>query len=321
MKNETDIDILIGKYLAGEAGPEEAMELEDWKNRSEANRLYFEQCARVFGLNSQNLVEVNAHTAWKKMNLAAAGTEAKTVQLRQRTVWRVAAAVAVLLVMSTVIVFIMQTGKTGSIVYASGNTVKKVELNDKSEIEILPHSSLELSQGFGVSNRTVKLKGSGKFTVEHDENLPFIIDAGNVYIKDIGTIFTVTEANDTLTVYVEEGSVALYNDSVTAYINAFSTAYYIRSTGEIRHHNPIEPGLPVNTTFKHASLRQLVNFIQDVYKVKVSFEVPETAECIINTSFNTSQDVETILSIATETMDLTYERTVDGYLVKGRCSK
>ena len=37
MKTIHDIDALIGKYILGEASPEEAMLLEDWKAESPEN--------------------------------------------------------------------------------------------------------------------------------------------------------------------------------------------------------------------------------------------------------------------------------------------
>lgn len=42
-----DIDDLIGKVLAGEAGPEEQIQLQDWIRASDANAIYFNQIKTI----------------------------------------------------------------------------------------------------------------------------------------------------------------------------------------------------------------------------------------------------------------------------------
>ena len=50
-----DIDTLIAKFLAGEASPEEAMQLDDWMNLSPVNRATFEQAQVADGLGDRGL--------------------------------------------------------------------------------------------------------------------------------------------------------------------------------------------------------------------------------------------------------------------------
>ena len=56
-----DIDALISKFFAGEASPEEAMLLEDWKSESEENALYFARSMQALGF-AEPVVSTDA--AW-----------------------------------------------------------------------------------------------------------------------------------------------------------------------------------------------------------------------------------------------------------------
>ncbi|MFZ1560420.1 MAG: hypothetical protein WAT37_10875, partial [Saprospiraceae bacterium] len=42
------MDDLISKYLCGEATPDEAMQLEEWKQISKENQLYFDNMQQAF---------------------------------------------------------------------------------------------------------------------------------------------------------------------------------------------------------------------------------------------------------------------------------
>ena len=60
MSNAIDIQDLIARFLAGEASPEEAMRLEDWKRASAANKTYFDSAAKIFALTDLNEVETKS---------------------------------------------------------------------------------------------------------------------------------------------------------------------------------------------------------------------------------------------------------------------
>ena len=58
------MDALIGKFLSGEANPDEAMLLEDWIAESDENKRHFEQSAKAFGLVEK---AISTDHAWEKV--------------------------------------------------------------------------------------------------------------------------------------------------------------------------------------------------------------------------------------------------------------
>jgi ferric-dicitrate binding protein FerR (iron transport regulator) len=65
MIEENEIDECIARFLSGEAKPEEAMALEDWRELSTANEQYFARCCMVFGYPHSS--ESDDQPAWEEI--------------------------------------------------------------------------------------------------------------------------------------------------------------------------------------------------------------------------------------------------------------
>lgn len=75
----------------------------------------------------------------------------------------------------------------------------KVILSDGTEVLLNTGSSLEFPSRFVTAERIVKLHGEAYFKVKHDEDHPFIVLAGDVETKVLGTEFNIRsyKTNDT----------------------------------------------------------------------------------------------------------------------------
>lgn len=322
MKDTEYIDELIGKYLAGEASPDEAIALDDWKNQSKGNLEYFEQCLRIFEISSgQKFPRSNVNQAWKKLNLENKQQETKVVSFNNnRWYWRIAASLVLLVGLTAALVYLLRSPGTENLAYEADNTTKQVALTDQSNINIAPHSRLEVDQNFGHTHRTVKLKGSAYFDVTHDDKLPFTVDAGKVYVKDIGTKFNISSSanNDTLVITVDEGTVLLFDSLGTSLtLNAPQEAIYVKSLAQVITPTKETSPVPLHFDFESTSLNDVINQVETGYKVNIGLENPALGRCLITTSF-TGQDIETVMTVITETLGLTYVRTPEGYLIKGQ---
>jgi len=321
LKDNEYIDELIGKYLAGEASPDEAIALEDWKSQAKGNREYFDQCQRIFEISSgQKFPQTNVNQAWQKLRHENIDQKTKVVSLNN---WylRLAASFVLILGIAAVLVYLVWTPTQNNMAYEAGANTKQVALNDKSQINIAPHSRIEVDKNFGKTHRTVYLKkGSAYFTVTHDDKMPFMVDAGQVYIKDIGTKFNVRSSanSDTLVITVDEGTVLLFDSLGTSLtLNAPQEAIYVKSLHKVMAQPQGESPMPLHFDFKGTSLNDVIAQIETGYGVNITLEHPELGRCLITTSF-TGQDIETVMTVITETLGLTYISTPQGYLIKGQ---
>ncbi len=76
-------------------------------------------------------------------------------------------------------------------VFSSADAITKVTLPDGSNVWLNHSSSLKYPAIFQSNTRTVALNGEGYFEVVHNSKIPFIVKAGEIQIKAIGTTFNV----------------------------------------------------------------------------------------------------------------------------------
>lgn len=315
MKTIHDIDALIGKYILGEASPEEAMLLEDWKAESPENERYYQQSLSALGLVEQ---VISAETAWQKVRPQLAQKEAPIRKLNTRRFYQVAAAVAVVIgVGAFAAYFLNQTADQQ--LYAAKDVSSKVILKDGTQVTIAKNSSIELQEGYGTNHRHLKLKGSGYFSVKHSDKMPFVIDAGPLHIKDLGTKFDVNAAGDTIFVRVDEGVVMIYDNSgMKITLKATQSAYYVVSTGEMEFE--IETNTPNGQgktfVFDNQRLETVVARLNQVYQTDIRIETPTVKNCLITTQF-TDEELDMVLSVIAETLGLTVEKQGSVYWLKG----
>lgn len=76
-------------------------------------------------------------------------------------------------------------------VFSSVDAITKVTLPDGSNVWLNHNSSLKYPATFQSNTRLVELNGEGYFEVVHNSNKPFIVKAGEIQIKAVGTTFNV----------------------------------------------------------------------------------------------------------------------------------
>jgi len=190
-------------------------------------------------------------------------------------------------------------------------------LSDKSEVTLQPKSNITFDEGFGTSHRQLKLSGKGKFTVTHNENLPFIIESEGVFIEDLGTIFSVESMpeSDTVYVVVNEGIVRLYDEHGSEIIiKAGEKAWYIRSQKTII--TDIETKV-LKFDFKDTRLAEVINLLEDTYQIDVQLSPETIGECKITTQFF-DEEVATIITVIAETLGFKYEYQDHHYKIQGK---
>jgi ferric-dicitrate binding protein FerR (iron transport regulator) len=86
-----------------------------------------------------------------------------------------------------------------------------VQLSDGSEVHLNYGSKIKYPQFFSGGTREVALTGEGFFTVAHNPDNPFIVKAGNLKIKALGTTFDVLAypGDDVIETTLVDGKVVL----------------------------------------------------------------------------------------------------------------
>jgi transmembrane sensor len=193
----------IGRYLAGEASPEEVAAVLRWleEHPSDARAIAALDAATKHVVPTR---KVDVEGALRRVK-----TRGNARSLREYA--RFAAAAAVLLVAGG---FLMlrtsrNTPSSDTHTYSTGVGERdSVRLADGSHILLGPASRAV------VRGRNVVLSGEAFFRIVHDERRPFTVLAGDATIRDLGTEFTVhNDPSEPVRVVVREGLVELISAS------------------------------------------------------------------------------------------------------------
>lgn len=201
---------LWARQLAGEATPEEIEELEwafrqDAELRRMAELLHGTRQSPPEGVSSeleQRMLERGLQQFKRPQlpslpvirRISVAEETPVSVSRRRASVlpWLAAASVLVLI---TGLVLYLHTGKktpnATTMIVAPRGAKKSMQLADGSRLWLNAGSRIVLSDGFSSGNRELSLEGEAFFDVKHDEQHPFIIHAGRLDVKVLGTTLNV----------------------------------------------------------------------------------------------------------------------------------
>ena len=211
---------LIGRYLAGEASPEEVIQLEDWLNQSGSNKLLFDQYITTWNMSNPGRAYLSPDktAAWRRLNGIISGSQKTTGTARKLfTPYRIAAVIAGIAILSIIpLLFFSPSGNRSSkndFVITSVQSIKQNRLPDGSTVVLNSNSTVSMPPQFQSSNREVELQGEAFFSIVPDPSRPFRIRYKGVNIEVVGTSFNVrsNEQQGHVETQVQTGKVKMYN--------------------------------------------------------------------------------------------------------------
>ncbi|MFN8888854.1 MAG: FecR family protein [Cyclobacteriaceae bacterium] len=237
-KNFNDIDTLIANVLAGEATASEQQEVEQWISQSEENRIYFNNIKLIFdsAANATVSEKFDEDAAWlnvkSKLNAQQPSGKTRTFYFD----WRIAAAIAMIIGVSGLF-YLVGEKENQVVTIASTIGTQNDTLPDGSRIFLNKKSEVSFSFHSGSGQRKVKLNGEAFFSVKHEEEKPFIIEADEILVRDIGTEFNLKAYpdKDTIEIVVTEGEVQFYTlKNAGLNLKAGESALYLKSRKEFQ---------------------------------------------------------------------------------------
>ncbi|MEM7298895.1 MAG: FecR domain-containing protein [Bacteroidota bacterium] len=300
---------ILAKYFSEEATKDEITLIESWRSESEENaKSYFE--AKSIWLDSQQLQA-------PPKDLLDEILKEETVEAEEVTLWStswIRYGIAASIVAALGLWFLFTD---------SGNVnVESTSLADGSTVALHGDSRLEVIQ-MDESVREVRIHGKGYFDIERDENRPFIIHTDNAIVKVLGTSFVVNSYGEDTEVCVESGLVELVkaNDDVSVKLSKGELGLVSKhNKGIIKRNNDNPNYLAWKTkilTFKDASMKEVVNTIEDVYGITVKLDNPAFSSCKLTAKFNKKKPKDAIEIIA-RTFEIEYDYSNGVAILKGK---
>jgi transmembrane sensor len=315
---EEYIEDLIGKFIVGEASEEETRELMDWCALSPENQKYLDDSQYIFEkaqLPDDYTFDTDA--AWEKVKSQV--TTKKTVQRTLIPVWKVAAALVLLAVASYVLYWNLTPGE--EFVYVSENKVLTQTLPDQTEISMNRESEVTVDYNARKKTGKIQLKGEATISIGKEKEVQWTVEAENMLIRDIGTVFHVKAYpnGQQVEVSVLEGAVQFYSATQEGIIlYAGEKGIYDKASGSYNKTMADTNVVAFKTRsfqFTEEDLQSVVDRISDVYNRKIKL-VGGIGSCRITVEFE-EEEFDTIIGILSETMGLEVSEDGDEIILTG----
>ena len=290
MKEEKLIE-LIHKKATNALTKAERQQLDDALKNAETQHLGKQvESAWEKSLDYQNdfQPDVDAGLSKFKARIQNEKKETKVVPMQGRRSWlRIAAAAAILLVGSW---FTWNTINSGSDwqKVAVTDTTKQLDLADGSKIWININSQFQHPNQFEDNQRLVELEGEAFFDIARNPEKPFIIEAGDLRIKVLGTSFNVRNYSDDnfaqITVRSGKVEVTNVNGGFTEILEANDQLTYdkkrlkIRDTSTDKNLNALA-WWSGKLVFVDEKMSRVKEVIEHAYNVELEFSDPELLKC------------------------------------------
>lgn len=345
-----EINILLAKYIAGEASAAESREVKAWIAASAENEAaYIELYDTWHGALSAGKNLVDTEAAYSRFE-ATQDKHATIPAFRSshRMMMAAAACMALLLLAGTW--WWSQKPAEQRVtalqeVNVPLNNKKKLLLPDSTLIWLNAETSLKWDNDFNKKNRTVYLEGEAYFEVAPAKNgIPFIVKTSQYTIRDIGTSFNVKAhtAAATFETVVIEGIVSVKgkfskDNSITEVRLVKNDVLKVKNsraknTADTLTATSAKPVIEIFTfkkpevytgwkddmlVFDDELFPAMVKKLEATYKVHIRFDAARLSEQRYSGSFNAGMDIDNVLKIIGEvTSGMEYERAGDSIVIR-----
>lgn len=306
--------MLLSRYLSGEASPEEAIQLEAWIAADNANKQQFEQLSKVWSTISSEeaciIPDKEAFFNHLRERLPQSPT-AKSISLK--LTWLKIAASIILIAGAVMLYTVLRTNVQPNTAATVSRQTQQNILNDTlpdGTLAVISNNTLlQYPNEFTRTSRSVVLNGEAWFNVTPNPAQPFIITAGPLQIKVIGTSFNVRTNNDIIEVAVKTGVVRMFTNIDSISVTAGQKGIYQISTRQFtikEKFNLNEVGYATKYfNFENATLKEIAGQLQKAYGIKIVITNKNLENCTLSSSFD-NKPIEYIFDVLAMTLNIQY---------------
>ncbi|MDR3705028.1 MAG: FecR domain-containing protein [Paludibacteraceae bacterium] len=325
------IDVIVAKYLVGEATPQEHDLLQGWMSASVDNRKYVDELRLVYEKagNCRPFIPVDTEKAWQtvkaKMNSQPAPTEVvkrKSYPLI-RNRWMQVAAIFLLVLVSAAVFHLLSGKQQDEVKYTIASNSQPVThaFGGNAQVCLNKNSSIVFKQNKKEKKKELILSGEAFIHVTHASDTQLVVKAQETLIEDIGTSFNVkaVPGSPTIEVFVQDGEVSFYTNTQSGILlHKGETGIYCRKTKTFTKTNVANPNAVAYKTrkfvFVNARLSDVIKQLNAAYSDAILLGDNKLGNQTITVTFN-NEKTASIVDVMSATLGLTVSKTEKGYLL------
>ena len=330
-----NIEVLIARYLAGEADAADLVLLNEWRKLSSENEVEFSQMEKLYNDSSslRNVIPVDTDAAWMKLKntISIQPEQGKIISIKPATsrinFIRIAASILIVAGLGMLAFFLTLPSEDKFAEIKSENVIRKEKLPDGSTVTLNKNTTLAYSTDHFSRKRIVKLKGEAFFDVVHDEKNPFLIEAADLKIEDVGTSFNVQAKENTgiaiISVVSGEVKITTLTGQVFNLVAGEEATYNVK-TKIVSKKESVEENISAYAdrvfVFENAELKTVVDVLNDVYDSQLTIENHKLDSCRITVTFD-NEAIDDIATVIAETLGLEIKKSNEQIILSGNDCK
>ena len=330
-----NIEVLIARYLAGEADAADLVLLNEWRKLSSENEIEFSQMEKLYNDSSslRNVIPVDTDAAWMKLKntISIQPEQGKIISIKPATsrinFIRIAASILIVAGLGMLAFFLTLPSEDKFAEIKSENVIRKEKLPDGSTVTLNKNTTLAYSTDHFSRKRIVKLKGEAFFDVVHDEKNPFLIEAADLKIEDVGTSFNVQAKENTgiaiISVVSGEVKITTLTGQVFNLVAGEEATYNVK-TKIVSKKESVEENISAYAdrvfVFENAELKTVVDVLNDVYDSQLTIENHKLDSCRITVTFD-NEAIDDIATVIAETLGLEIKKSNEQIILSGNDCK
>ena len=316
-------DDLLVKYMLGEVNEEERLFIEEWINRSIANKKQYEDFKTIWEESKQLAIvsTIDENAAWQRLKSRIYQPKQTAIVKKMNPVkwWRIAAVFVILIGASYLGYKLLNEKPIQNIVVASGHATITDTLPDGSIVTLNKNSEVDYPSGFKGETRTIRLKGEAFFNVTPNKKKPFVINVNDITVRVVGTSFNVRSVNGVTEVIVETGVVQVIRNNKVVELrpnekmkvtNQDST--FMKEKVEDRLYNYYRSKQFV---CDNTPLWKFVEILNEAYNANIIIENPKLRGLPLTAPFD-NESLDRILDVIHETFDITVIKEKDRIILR-----
>jgi len=313
-----EIDIILARYLSGEATKKERLFLDLWLAESNENeKQFYEICLLYQHVGQIDLMpNFDTEKAFTRFKTHISEKQKNIPFFRRANFLKMAAAIAFLLVSTFTFLYFFQPSKTMKLV--ANETLVEHKILENTKVTLYPNTEITY---YTKKEKGISLIGKATFNVDSKTSAEILVQAGETYIQDMGTIFTVdaTQPDKEIMVEVSEGKVWFYtNNNTGVHLKQNESAIYDVITKQFTLIEIVEPSniTPLQEiVFNNTPFVDAIEMIKKLYGIEISVHSKLLIESSLNASFSVNEPVENILDIIAATFGAQLLKKGEEYMI------
>lgn len=332
-------DLFFRKWVLGKL-PQENLNWENWLNKNPEKQAIIEEAKSLVIASQIEEIEMPTNRIQQNINEILNHIETPLIPFYQQNWFRAAAIVLILFTVGLVlektsIVSFFKAEKTiltqATETENNGIEPLNLTLSDGSKVSLKKGSKLEVSTDFGEQTRTVFLTGEAFFEVQKDPQRPFLVYAGGIVTKVLGTSFTIRayKGETNTKVAVRTGHVTVYQEEKVGIKNNTHPEQILLTPNQqvvfekkeeklvkmlVEKPIIIVPSIEKEGfEYDETPISKVLSQLENAYGVKIIFDADLLANCNLTASFS-NEPLFDKMDIICETIQARYE-IADGQIV------